>query len=96
MQLMSELPNEHTEGRLQARPKQVSAAAPLGLRSLGIGGTRDSYLYVPSTYRSESPAPLVLLLHGAGGHAHDGLALLRRLAESTGTILLAPASREPT
>ena len=96
MQFMNELPNEQTEGRLRARPTKVNTAAPLGLRPLGIGGTRDSYLYVPETYDPESPAPLVLLLHGAGGHAHDGLALLRDLAESTGTILLAPASREPT
>ncbi len=88
--------NEQTEGRLQARPKKVNTAAPIGLQPLGIGGTRDSYLYVPSTYRPETPAPLVLILHGAGGHAHDGLALLRDLADATGMILLAPASREPT
>ncbi len=84
------------EGHLRARPKKVSTVAPLGLRPLDIGGTRDSYLYVPPTYLPENPAPLVLLLHGAGGHAHDGLALLRDLADVTGIILLAPASREPT
>lgn len=84
------------EGHLRARPKKVSTVAPLGLRPLDIGGTRDSYLYVPPTYLPENPSPLVLLLHGAGGHAHDGLALLRDLADATGIILLAPASREPT
>jgi phospholipase/carboxylesterase len=39
---------------------------------------------------------LVLLLHGAGGHARQGLELLHNLADATGIILLAPASRERT
>ena len=84
------------EGRLRSRPGGVSAAAPAGLRPLGIGGARDSYLYVPETYEPANPAPLVLLLHGAGGHARDGLALLQNLADGAGLILLAPASRQPT
>jgi phospholipase/carboxylesterase len=39
---------------------------------------------------------LVLLLHGAGGHAHQGLDLLRSLADKARVVLLAPASREQT
>ena len=86
-----------TEGRLRARPgTEAIGSAPVGLRPLGIGGTRDNYLYAPPTYHPENPAPLVLLLHGAGGHAHHGLALLKDLADAFGLILLAPASREPT
>jgi len=61
-----------------------------------LGAARDSYLYVPTAYRAERPAPLVLLLHGAGGHARKGLELLRSLADATGLILLAPASHEHT
>ena len=57
---------------------------------------RESYLYVPVGYPTERSAPLVLLLHGAGGHARQGLDLLRNLADATGIILLAPASRERT
>jgi predicted esterase len=38
----------------------------------------------------------VILLHGAGEDARDGLALLRGQADGAGLILLAPASREPT
>ena len=83
-------------GRLRARPGQVTGAAPVGLQPLMLGATRDSYLYVPATYRAERPLPLVLLLHGAGGHARQGLDLLRNLADASGLILLAPASREHT
>ena len=61
-----------------------------------LGAARESYLYVPAGYRTERLAPLVLLLHGAGGHARQGLDLLRTLADATGVILLAPASRERT
>ncbi len=85
-----------TEGRLRARPVQVTGAAPLGLQPLMLGAARDSFLYVPATYRAERPAPLVLLLHGAGGHARQGLDLLRNLADAAGLILLAPASRGGT
>ena len=61
-----------------------------------LGAARESYLYVPVGYRTERSAPLVLLLHGAGGHARQGLDLLRNLADATGIILLAPASTERT
>jgi predicted esterase len=41
-------------------------------------------------------APLVVLLHGAGGDARATLDLLRGLADATGIILLAPTSRKYT
>jgi phospholipase/carboxylesterase len=75
---------------------QVTAAAPLDLLPLMLGSARDSYLYVPATYQAEHLAPLVLLLHGAGRHARQGLELLRSLAQAAGLLLLAPASREHT
>src|SRR5918999_2576958 len=86
----------HTKGRLRARPLLVTGSAPVGLQPLILGAARDSYLYVPTTYRADRPAPLVLLLHGAGGHARQGLDLLRSLADAAGLLLLAPASREHT
>ena len=85
-----------TEGRLRARPVQVTGSAPVGLQPLMLGAARDSYLYVPATYCADRPVPLVLLLHGAGGHARQGLDLLRSLADAAGLLLLAPASRDRT
>jgi phospholipase/carboxylesterase len=88
---------KEAEGRLQARPTgAASGAAPVGLRELGPGGARAGYLYVPQTYRAGSPAPLAVLLHGAGEDARDGLALLRAQADAAGLILLAPTSHEYT
>ena len=91
--------NGPTEGRLRARPmKEVSAAAPLGLQSLGVGVTRGDYLlHVPVTYQAASPAPLMLWLHGAGRRARDFLAPEQQsLADAAGMLLLVPTSHEYT
>src|ERR687893_917688 len=86
------------KGRLRARPVAAvgGATAPIGLKPLGLAGSRDGYLYLPTGYRSGHPAPLVVVLHGAGEDARDGLALLRAQADEAGLILLSPASREYT
>jgi predicted esterase len=81
-----------THAHLRARPGSVTTPAPAGLHKLGLGGKRDSYLYVPPHYTPARPMPLVLLLHGAGGHAHDGIRVLLHLAEHHDLILVAPAS----
>lgn len=87
----------YAQGRLRARPKKAVEGAPVGLQPLMLGVARDSYLYVPAAYQTERPAPLIVLLHGAGGHARQSLeSPLRSLADATGLVLLAPASREPT
>ena len=89
--------NLHEEGRLRARPAaSVISATPVGLRPLGPDAPRDGYLYVPASYPVGHPAPLVVVLHGAGEDARDGLALLRGQADRGGLILLAPGSRGPT
>jgi predicted esterase len=83
--------------RLLARPHPPGRSAPApGLHTLALGGQRDSYLFVPSASAEPRPAPLVLLLHGAGGHAHDGLGMLLHLADRKGLLLVAPASGGPT
>lgn len=84
------------EGRLLARPQQVNQTAPTGLQPLGPGGRRNGLLYVPSVYRPDCPAPLVLMLHGAGGNAEGALAPLKEYSEQAGYILLAPESRQQT
>ncbi len=85
--------NGNIEGRLRVRPVRVSTgAAPIGLRTL----ERSGYLYVPASYWPERPAPLAVLLHGAGEDTRDGLALLRAHADEAGLILLALRSRGPT
>jgi hypothetical protein len=64
------------QGRLLASPSQLSspadsrAAVSRGTQKLGIGAHRDGLLYIPSCYRADRPAPLVVILHGAGGDAH--------------------------
>jgi predicted esterase len=84
------------DSHLLSRPQPVTHAAPTGLQALPDANGRDSYLYVPPSYTPDYPRPLVLLLHGAGGHALHGLDLLRGLADNAGLILLAPASRDST
>jgi predicted esterase len=84
------------EGRLTARPARPTEAGPTGLQRLGLAPDRDGFLYVPPGYRPDRPAPLVLMLHGAGGEARGGLSPLRHLADETGTLLLAPDSRDRT
>jgi len=78
--------------RLHSRPQQITGRALAGLQSLPLGGMRDSYLYVPPAHDPASPSPMVLLLHGAGGHAQHGLDLLSHLADEANLILVAPAS----
>ncbi|HET8906687.1 MAG TPA: phospholipase [Ktedonobacterales bacterium] len=90
------------QGRLLARPQTlgdhpVADLAPPspGIHALGLAGAdgRDGLLYVPSGYDSTHPAPLALLLHGAGGAARGGLDPLLPLADAAGMLLLAPNSR---
>jgi len=90
--------NAQTEGRITARPAAgaVPGPAPVGLRTLELDAARAGYLYVPPSYRSGRPAPLALLLHGAGEDARDGLAMLRGQADEVGLILLALDSQGPT
>ena len=84
------------EGRLLSRPTHPTAIATPGLHPLGLDGQRDGFVYVPKTYQADHPAPLVLILHGAGGDAHGGLNILQRLADPFKTILLAVDSRSST
>jgi predicted esterase len=82
---------------LAARPGEPSEPSPgEGSHPLGLVPERDALLHVPAGLRPGRTVPLVIALHGAGGDAQDGLALLRSQAEERGLLLLAPASRGRT
>jgi phospholipase/carboxylesterase len=75
---------------LSARPRQtpVHRAQP-GIHALRTG---DGFLYVPSACGEGKPAPLILMLHGAGGNAAQSISQLRDIADRSGVLLLAPKS----
>lgn len=83
-------------GRLPARPKPSEGTGPTGSQRLGLGGSRDGLLYAPANYSAEKPAPLFVLLHGAGGKAERIVSMMRPLADQLGMLLLAPDSRRQT
>jgi predicted esterase len=87
------------DGIVRARPGLAQPAAarpPLGLHSLGLERGRDGLVYVPASYAASRPAPLALMLHGAGGSAQQGAGLLEALADAAGLIVVAPDSRRQT
>jgi phospholipase/carboxylesterase len=81
-------------GIITARPGVRVAGGSQGLTYLGLERNRDGLLYVPDRRGASRPAPLVLMLHGAGANAHDAMNPFRRLADIHGLILLAPHARK--
>lgn len=84
------------EGVLRARPGPPTGALPPGLHTLGLAAPRDAFLYVPAAYTPERPAPLAVMLHGAGGSGRSTMDVLRPFADARGLVLLAPDSRRET
>src|SRR3712207_4160305 len=85
-----------TAGRLQSRPGTPELGVPPGRHPLRLERRRDGILYVPPSYDPSVPAPFLLLLHGAGGHAEHGLAYMQRPADEAGLVVLTPESRKQT
>ena len=83
-------------GRLQVRLRDPVGTAPAGTSPLGLTTRRDALLRVPPLPPGAGPAPLVLLLHGAGGDAAGGMSLLADLADAAGVVLVATSSRGTT
>lgn len=85
-------------GHLSAAPSSAPSAPalPPGLHWLDIGGGRKPALFVPHGLDPRRPAPLVVLLHGAGGAAGDIVPLLQAAAENGKFLLLAPQSQGRT
>ncbi len=80
-------------GRLSAHPGPPTERGEPGLHPLGLGDGRDGLLSVPDGYDPERPAPLALLLHGAGAEARQALGYFHDAADAAGLLVLAPDSR---
>lgn len=79
--------------RLTARPGTPTVPPAIGKTSpLALGLTRDGFLHVPEGYSPDTPAPLFVALHGAGGSATNWASYPGR-ADARGMVLLAPDSR---
>ena len=85
-------PDDAARGRLRLLPPRPGAAAPTGHRPVVVDGEPVGSCYVPP----DGAEWLVVLLHGAGGTAEDGLRLLLRQADRHGLMLYAPSSVGPT
>jgi predicted esterase len=71
---------------LIATPASVAAGTPAMVQHV----TQHAFAYVPATLTG--PAPLIVLLHGAGGDAHSFLDQFKRDADQRGVILLSVQS----
>jgi phospholipase/carboxylesterase len=83
---------------VQAQPAQMPGppgeATPGRVRRLGLGdGDRDGLLYAPTGYKPETPLPLIVVLHGAGGTSMSTQYAIQR-ADALRFIVLAPDSRD--
>ncbi len=86
--------------RLAARPAPPGPA-PVGptpgVHRLDLGPGPEVLVRVPApSDAAAGPYRLVLTLHGAGGNAEGGLALLDALADAHRLLLVAPRSRDAT
>ena len=81
-------------GRLHTRHSAATEATTPGTHPLGLRQTRDGVLYLPPQYEPDSPIPLVLLLHGAGGSGASIAQRFRAYADELGIAFVAPDSAE--
>lgn len=77
----------YSNGKLTAQPRAASISpqkiSAYGLQPLHISQSRIGLLFVPHSYAESSkrPAPLVVMMHGAGGNAKGGIAYMIDYAE---------------
>lgn len=87
---------EPGDGRITAYPAAAAGPCEPGLHRLGLDSRRDALLYVPAGLPGDGPAPLALMLHGAGGNGHNAIRLVQAMADEMGMLVLAPDSRGRT
>jgi phospholipase/carboxylesterase len=86
--------------RIKARPAAPTVAIAPGAHPLGLGGPtrrwgwRGGTLYIPAS-ASSRPLPLLVLLHGGGGHSND-FRFIFPLAEELRVVMLTLDSRDNT
>ena len=83
------------DSHLEARPAAPSKPATPGESALRLGSGRDGLLYVPRGYDPGRPAPLAVMLHGAGRDAQRMRSTFS-LADEFGLVLVVPDSRGRT
>jgi len=100
MESTQAVPPEALNGRLHARVDPSSSARALVPTSqplpLRLGTPRDGFFYVPASAGKSTRAPLMVFLHGATGTGGRAIQRLLPHADATGTIIVAPDSRDET
>jgi phospholipase/carboxylesterase len=76
-----------------ARPARAADPPRYGENPLKLGSDRDGTLYIPRGYKDGTPAPMVLMFHGAGGTGR-AVSYTSEIADTLGIIILAPDSRD--
>lgn len=84
---------DRLKARMEQRRAERGNAAPAALEELKVQG-RKVLVHVPATLDPAQPAPLVLALHGGGGHAEfmadDTHYALQKKADEAGFIVAFP------
>ena len=86
------------DGHISAKLQKPTSVVRTGEHALALDtspSNRAGLLRVPPSYSPNQPAPLAVMLHGAGGYARR-VSSLFSVAEDFGVILLIPESRGPT
>lgn len=83
-------------GRLTVRHHQPSASIAPGEHVLDDNNGRRAILFVPASYSPATPAPFMMMLHGARGDGDRTLEQQRAVTDEHGVVLLCPSTRSGT
>jgi predicted esterase len=79
-----------------ARPHPPARSLSPGRHPLGVDWVRDGFIYVPESYRPAIAAPLVVLLHGAGGMSSNWSDGFLGAVDDLGIVVMGADSRGGT